>query len=294
MALSLPSVLPPPLATLPPAGPPAATVVLPLDPLLVGMVGRGHGIEAICLTLGLTRAELDDRLVALDLPTPHDRPLRKAGGRHPWSLIDIHRLIPWWLEGLHAESIGERLGRSTAGVRSKAHRLGLPRRDRKAVFRAPLLSAPKEIHTPGTVAPESGNVVALPLPFPAEILAQPVQKRVERTWTPEEDEELARRSWANQHWKAIARDMGRTPASVRSRQTRLQLPRHERALLVDQYDPSVVEANVKAAGYVKRTCQILKRVFWAPRTGDRFYCREAKRTRAYQDRHGGADERYIA
>ncbi len=105
--------------------------------VLPGMVARGHGIDALSLYLGLARTVLLDLIVELDLPTPHDRPLRKPGGRNPWTFADTTLFIVLWMGGWHAESLGERFGRSPGGARYKARHLGLPRRDRKLVFRPP-------------------------------------------------------------------------------------------------------------------------------------------------------------
>ena len=112
----------------------AAVVLFPFDDVLRGMVAAGQGIEVLCLFLGLTRSMLDDHLVRLGLPTPHDRALRKPG-THGWSVVDTIRLIGWRVAGVHPEIIGLRLGRSAGAVRSKARRLGLraPPRDRKSV-----------------------------------------------------------------------------------------------------------------------------------------------------------------
>ncbi len=96
---------------------------------------RGHGIEAVCLYLGLARTALLDLVVELDLPTPHDRPLRKAGGRKPWTSADIALFIVLWMAGWHAESLGDRFRRSPGSAWYKARQLGLPRRDRKRIFR---------------------------------------------------------------------------------------------------------------------------------------------------------------
>jgi hypothetical protein len=114
----------------------AATVVadIPFDAVLAGMVAAGHGIEAICLYLDLSRAALDYHLVRLGLRTPHDRALRKPGPRG-WSEIDTRRLIAWRVCGIHPETIGQRLGRSANAVRAKARRLGLPRPERKSLQR---------------------------------------------------------------------------------------------------------------------------------------------------------------
>ena len=62
-----------------------AAAVAPVDYVLAGMVAAGLGAEAISLYLGLARTALGERLVELGLPAPHDRPLRRTGGRHSWS-----------------------------------------------------------------------------------------------------------------------------------------------------------------------------------------------------------------
>ncbi len=110
----------------------AATVVFPFDRVLAGMVAAGHGIEAICLYLGLTRTVLLEHVVRLGLATPHDRPMRKSGARG-WSVLDTMRLIAWRVAGVHPDTIGARLGRSANAVRAKARRLGLPVSDRKTL-----------------------------------------------------------------------------------------------------------------------------------------------------------------
>ena len=54
----------------------AAAVVFPFDRVLAGMAAAGHGLQAICLYLGLTPTVLLEHFVRLGLATPHDRPLR--------------------------------------------------------------------------------------------------------------------------------------------------------------------------------------------------------------------------
>lgn len=101
------------------------------DRLLGYLVAAGQGVEALCFILSLTRQTLDEHIVRLCLPTPHDRPLRKPGPKG-WSLADIMRLIVWWFAAVHPETIGQGLERqrSANAVRAKARRLGLPRRGR--------------------------------------------------------------------------------------------------------------------------------------------------------------------
>ena len=50
------------------------------EAVLRGMVARGHGLEAISAYLQQSPEEILDTVVRLDLPTPHDRPLRQSSG----------------------------------------------------------------------------------------------------------------------------------------------------------------------------------------------------------------------
>ena len=105
--------------------------------VLAGLVAKGHGIELLCLYLGLARTALLDLVVDLDLPTPHDRPLRKLGGRNPWPFSDTALFIVLWMAGWRAESLGLRFGRSRGSIWAKARQLGLPGRDRRLLFSPP-------------------------------------------------------------------------------------------------------------------------------------------------------------
>ncbi len=123
--------------------------------VLAGMVAKGHGIELLCLYLGLARTALLDLVVQLDLPTPHDRPLRKPGGRNPWPFSDTALFIVLWMAGWRAESLGLRFGRSRGSIWAKARQLGLPGRDRKLLFSPPAsdLAGAASIHQkPGQFA----------------------------------------------------------------------------------------------------------------------------------------------
>jgi hypothetical protein len=53
--------------------------------ILPGMVGREYGLDTLCVYLAIARTALLDLVVALGLPTPHDRAHRRAGGRNPCS-----------------------------------------------------------------------------------------------------------------------------------------------------------------------------------------------------------------
>ena len=128
-----------------PLGAPAAAPVFPLfDRLLRGMVAAGQGIQALCLLLGLTRLALQEHIVRLCLPAPHDRPLRKPGPK-AWSVKDKIRTIYWRLLGVHPEIIGERLDvrRTANAVRAQTRRLGVPTPARRDLHKPDPASLPE-------------------------------------------------------------------------------------------------------------------------------------------------------
>jgi len=50
------------------------------DDTLIGMVAKGHGIEALCLFLDVLQVDLLARVVALDLYTPTTAPFAERTG----------------------------------------------------------------------------------------------------------------------------------------------------------------------------------------------------------------------
>jgi hypothetical protein len=122
---------------------PMALALTPVDYCLAGMVGAGHGLDALVYFLGLTREALLDRIVALGLKTPHDRPMRRLAGKRPWIASDVQQLLHLWVMGIRAVSIAEQLGRTPGSVRAKARRLGLPKRNRSHLVRLAPAAAPK-------------------------------------------------------------------------------------------------------------------------------------------------------
>jgi hypothetical protein len=215
--------------------PPAA--LTPADRILAGLIDKGHPREAIRLYLALLDAELLARVARLNLPAPADRPLRKPGGRNPWQLTEVHRLLDLWQQDVHGTVIAETIGRSPGGVRGKARRLGLYRRDRKALVRE-IPAAP-------------------PAPKPRHQIA----------WTEPMETELAERWFANEHHAAIARDMGIPEAAIRSKATRLGLPPRDREEIVDSYDPA--NAGDLQSRYIRRKCALTGKWFWGQRNGPR-------------------------
>jgi hypothetical protein len=106
------------------------------------MVGRGLGLETLCLYLAIARVALLDLIVALGLPTPPDRPHRRATGRWAWRHEDVAVFIELWMANWRAGAIAERFGRKPGAIWAKARQLGLPRRDRKS------LTQPADPHAP--------------------------------------------------------------------------------------------------------------------------------------------------
>jgi hypothetical protein len=110
-----------------------AAALAPLDVVLTGMIGAGLGIEALALYLGGARVDLLERVAALGLEIPHDRPMRRAGGKNPWAPEDVRRLVALWIDGVQVRSIAEALGRSRGGIYAKRRRIGLPPRSRASL-----------------------------------------------------------------------------------------------------------------------------------------------------------------
>jgi len=175
---------------------PLAAALSPLDYVLAGMVAAGLGIEALCLYLGLARTALFERIVALGLLTPHDRQLRRPGGKRPWLAGEVHELIRLWVSGVRVVCIADCLGRSPGAVWSKARRLGLPKRDRRKLVRLEPISRPAADPEPATlvrdfVAPAaheaavsestSSTIDAVPAAPSASLAPAPVSENNEAT-----------------------------------------------------------------------------------------------------------------
>ena len=262
------------------SGDPAPKYQQQSDDVLRGLVGRGHGLDAISTFLHLDREEVLERVVRLDLPTPPDRPMCRATGSKAWDSGDYFRFIECWVAGWHAASIGEKFGRSAGAIWSKARWLGLPRRDRSKVFRAPAeatTAPPAKALTAAERQPSVVTATGEPLSI------RKIIKRGHVFWTPELDAELANRYWANQHYEAIAAEWGLSARAIASRAHRLQLPRRERSKLVPYYDPSVIETNITEARYVRRECMAIRGwFFWGQKNG----LRTSKRGQKIQARSG--------
>jgi hypothetical protein len=118
------------------AGVVLATVVAVVtagDSVLAGMIAAGLSVDAIGLYLDISPAALFDRAESLGLTRPHDRPMRRAGGKNSWTPEDSRQLIALWMAGVRVRSVAAALGRSMSAIYGRRRRLGLPPRDRRAL-----------------------------------------------------------------------------------------------------------------------------------------------------------------
>ena len=227
--------------------------------LLAAMVGRGHGIEALCLFLKLTRDALFDLIVQLDLPTPHDRPLRRSGGLRAWKTNDFEVLLEGWLDDWSAACIADRLGRSRGSIYYQTRRLGLPKRDRR------LLHWPEQvvIGPVSTPAPARKRLPPCWLVKGTDKVFELTSKRggLEVNWAANIEAyiDIAWRAFSGQHPERIAADYGVSYGTITSQIWWLHANiRRNPKDLVDHFDRARGQAIAKAMGFQIRQCTINK------------------------------------
>ena len=250
-----------PSSTHTPPAPPASFTPVAAGParrdrVLAGLIGKDHGLGAIAAYLGLSENAVLERVVAVGLPTPANRPMRLGAGPKAWSLLEIRRLIDLWCRNLPGTRIAGLLGRAAGGVYAKARRLGLFRRPRSALLRGPLplFPASDEPRTPEPGPPPGGK-----------------RKRRGVEWSVEMEDEVADRWFALQSPGGIGRDMGLSLPTVASKAHRLQLPCRYGLVLHDDHRPErKAEAAHLFKGWTRRVCTIRKRPFWTRQSGIRF------------------------
>jgi hypothetical protein len=257
--------------------------------LLGGMLAQGHGIEALCLFLTLTRDALFELLVEVGLPTPHDRPLRRSGGVRAWKDVDFPILLKGWLDNWSAACIGHHLGRSRGSIWYKARRLGLPTRERRLLhWSERAAAAPLVAPSPATAPLLAPNVEPKRKRLPPRWLVKGTDKVLELTskrnglevdWAANIDAytEIGWRIWSGQRISRIAEDYGVSYGTITSQNWWLQAksPKSHRDL-VDDFDRARGEANAKALGGELRKCEI-NSVFPYWKVGKTFKSRRDKR-----------------
>ena len=232
--------------------------------LLAGLVHQGFGVEALCFFLSLAREALLDLVVRLDLPTPPEVAFRPRGGTHAWTQDDYGRLFRAWEDDWRCGAISDTLGRSKSSVWAKARRLGLPKRDRRALLQPELILPPRARQL--DLFPRGFEIPSQAWPPPPEVrewkargTAEDVsvcrKRDNEALWTRELCEHVERRFWSGQKNKAIARDLGISVRAITSMRWRMQIPKLPRDWLRDGYCPDRAARHIAAMGYVKKPCR---------------------------------------
>ena len=235
----------------------------PYDRPLVALVAAGHGLATMAFCFGVDPTWVLARVAALGLMTPHTRPMRRPGGKNPWTSEQSQQLILLWSTNLYATRIAEQIGRTPASVRYKAKWLGLASRDRSTLVR---------VVQPGVV----------PL-FP---------RSSRQDWTVPDGHVVGYRYLRAQHTAGIAKFMGRSFNSVSSRACQIGLPgRHSLGdvLKMDHHPSDPVLEKFAKDDWTYRQCNLNPdHWFWAPRLGPRT-APATKTSKMYKDRLASGD-----
>jgi hypothetical protein len=261
----------------------AATV----DLLLSGMVGAGHSVASLSFYLGLDESEVRERVSALRLPRPSERPLGRQTSANPWSCWEVRLLIALWLDKVSAASIAAALGRPPSSVHGKRCSLGLGVRDPEQLVERSVADC-RSTPLPWTPAFDMSAVVAAVVD-PSPALGAPAEVRDGVKWALGRDAVKDKRfsilAFAGLRAPAIAMRMlvefgvVLTISAVHNRISRLQIVRDRRDM-ISEYDEEAVERRAAAAmkrlGATLRQCTELNRSFWYCRTlgGSMCTCRE--------------------
>ena len=228
-----------------------------LGRLLSGMMAKGHGAEALCFFLALTRDALYNLLVDFGLPSAHDRPMRRTGGPRAWSAADYSVLMTCWLTNWRVELIAARLGRSKGSVYYQARRLGLPSRDRRALFQTSLQLGP--------VLAMQGGAAGKGLPKLASAdentwLIQGIKDRIEMRWRRAGKEVLgtdayhrfvAKAKWCGLANSKIAEMCRVTKSVIDNAVMRMEIPRVPKERRFDVVSDEAAANNMQVAGYIE-------------------------------------------
>jgi hypothetical protein len=223
--------------------------------LLTGMMGQGHGIEAICLFLTLTPDALLDLAVLLNLPRPQGSAYRRAGGARAWSALDYPTLLSGWMANWPTLCIAEQTGRTRASIWAKTRRMGLPRRDRKSLKwpeHAQPLQAIVVEPTAGKKLPDHWTTRGTQSPI--KLVSKRNGTEVDWAGSPGALIDIGLRCWSGQRPFKIAEDYGVSYRTITSQLHWLQIPATPRGQLVDHFDPSIGEARMAEARYKMMFC----------------------------------------
>jgi hypothetical protein len=223
--------------------------------LLSSMFAKGHGIEALCFFLALTRNSLLDLAVQFDLPTPHDRPRRGSGGARAWKQSDFTVLLDGWFNNWSAACIAQQLSRTRGSVWYQARRLGLPKRERRSLH-WPVKAASEPLSNETRVKqrlPERWYVKGTDRVF--ELTSKRQGLEVDWARHPAALVDIGWRIWSGQRIRRIADDYGVSYRTITSQMGWLQAVAPKRKNLRDDFDRALGEANARTAGAILARCQ---------------------------------------
>jgi hypothetical protein len=246
--------------------------------VLACLIASGHGIEAICSFLFLTRGKLLDLVVQFGVSTPHDRAHRPGRGPKAWTAAEHRFLLTGWTLGWNVSFIASQLGRTKGSVYAKARRLGLLKRDRAA------------LHIPENKPDRFGGLplqVALPssqrtttscddaallklanswgfdhIPS-ADFVPQRKKNRPDEIdWTPEACWALSMRRFSNQSHASIAAEWNISLRALYTQTSRMQIPSMRGRPERQDYDMAVALANIEEDGQKTYLSTEFKINFW--------------------------------
>ncbi len=240
----------------------------------------------------MTPEAVDERAAALDLPRPHDRPMRKSGPRG-WSIADVQRFIALWLDNAATKSIAASIARSTGSLYYKRKWLGLESRTRSELRQRSLeeCAATPLLWTP---LPAVDTIAA-----PTEERAVGLQERPKREerWNSDRSKRCSSLAFAGLSNGAIAARMtlefglesgvAFTAKAIADQLCRLQVFRDRSTRSVefiadDEIEPRA-EAFIAVWGMQWRKCDGTTRNFWYSRArgGPRNTCRAFQMRQKY-------------
>ena len=265
-----------------PSEPPRSHQISQLDKVLRGMAHAGLGRSAISEFLGVGIEEVDQRVIDLGAPRPHDRPMRKPGPRG-WSTIEVRTFTALWLDDVAIKSIAAAIGRSPGGLYSKRRRLGLDPRPRSA-----------------TRERSAEACLAIRLPWTAiaaqdEIVSAPETTSAASFWNEETTMRCSMLAMAGLNNAAVAKQLtiefGRsvTESAVKCRVNRLQIVRDRKDMMAEYVEELIeprANARIKALRWQLRRCEGTGRVFWYSPVlgGSRNTCREFNKSQKFSKR----------
>ena len=232
--------------------------------LLVALVGRGHGAEAICFILSIGLEALQDLIVEHDVATPRDIRFRRGSGARAWTSADYSTLLACWAANWRASDIASRLCRSRSSVYYKSRWLGLPKRDRRA-----LLPLGQNVEVNPSLSPSPSSLAGPEETSWTVTLAEwcVTFERKRKDQICGSDNVLrfvSHLKWCGLNNESIAKICRVGPGTINSIVYRLEIPRLANDLRSKVYDGANAHRNIAVMRY-EEARDLGKSLFWRRR-----------------------------